>query len=116
MCFRSLFSCSAVLIAAAGLSETANSASIDSAASVASVSHLANGGTTLIASRKGTRNYQPSSDDGPASDDAQPRKNGAANRDLDHCIASWDRETHMSKNEWRETCRRVLQDRAKSGV
>jgi len=28
------------------------------------------------------------------------------------CVASWDRGTHMTKNEWRNACKRVMDQRA----
>jgi hypothetical protein len=31
----------------------------------------------------------------------------------DECIGDWDRQTHMSKKEWAETCQRVVDDRVK---
>jgi hypothetical protein len=32
---------------------------------------------------------------------------------LDECIGDWDRQTHMSKKEWANTCQRVVDDRVK---
>jgi hypothetical protein len=73
-------------------------------------------GLTLVA-RKGTRNYQ--TDDtalqapGAASqaDDAEP-----AGR-VKECIDMWDAGTHMSVEQWRETCKRLLHDdQSKSGT
>jgi hypothetical protein len=29
------------------------------------------------------------------------------------CISDWDRQTHMSKREWADTCQRVVDDRVK---
>jgi dipeptidase len=29
------------------------------------------------------------------------------------CISDWDRQTHMSKKEWADTCQRVVDDRVK---
>ena len=29
------------------------------------------------------------------------------------CIGDWDRQTHMSKQEWAETCKRIVADRVK---
>ena len=31
----------------------------------------------------------------------------------DECIRDWDRQTHMSKKEWGETCKRIVADRVK---
>jgi hypothetical protein len=35
---------------------------------------------------------------------------GAAGGTLDDCMAVWDPTTHMSKDEWRVTCKRTLKD------
>lgn len=35
-------------------------------------------------------------------------RQGAVGKSLAECEATWDAETHMSKEEWRETCRRTL--------
>jgi hypothetical protein len=32
---------------------------------------------------------------------------------LKQCLDDWDKATHMSKNEWRATCHRVLAERGK---
>ena len=29
------------------------------------------------------------------------------------CVASWDRGTHMTKNEWRDACKRVNNERSR---
>jgi hypothetical protein len=67
--------------------------------------------TASDAARKGTRNYQPGDDTPAASSDRQTAtsKGGQA---LDRCLASWDADTHMSKEEWRESCQRVIRERA----
>ena len=31
----------------------------------------------------------------------------------DECIHDWDRQTHMTKKEWADTCQRVVDDRVK---
>jgi hypothetical protein len=31
----------------------------------------------------------------------------------DQCIGDWDRLTHMTKQEWADTCQRVVDDRVK---
>jgi hypothetical protein len=31
----------------------------------------------------------------------------------DECIRDWDRQTHMTKKEWADTCQRVVDDRVK---
>jgi hypothetical protein len=35
-------------------------------------------------------------------------REGAAGATMQECEAAWDAETHMSKEKWRETCRRTL--------
>lgn len=106
------FPCSAVLLATASIVEAAGVVSLDWHATPAAQQESAE---TLIATRKGTRNYQPDSDATPAPKDPQQTKNGA-NSDFERCMGSWDSDTHMSKDEWKETCKRVLQDRQKPGT
>ena len=31
----------------------------------------------------------------------------------DECIRDWDRQTHMTKKEWSDTCQRIVADRVK---
>jgi hypothetical protein len=38
------------------------------------------------------------------------KREGARGANLNDCEAAWDKETHMSKDRWRETCRRTLTD------
>jgi hypothetical protein len=35
---------------------------------------------------------------------------------LDACMKDWDAATHMTKEEWRHTCQRVANERAKFGA
>jgi hypothetical protein len=35
-------------------------------------------------------------------------RQGAVGRTMAECEAAWDRKTHMSKDTWRDTCRRTL--------
>jgi hypothetical protein len=37
-------------------------------------------------------------------------REGATGATMQECEAAWDAETHMSKDTWRETCRRTLTD------
>ena len=37
-------------------------------------------------------------------------REGARGATMQECEAAWDAETHMSKEKWRETCRRTLTD------
>ena len=36
-------------------------------------------------------------------------RTGATGRTVEECMAAWEPETHMSKENWRETCERTLQ-------
>jgi hypothetical protein len=38
----------------------------------------------------------------------QPNINGAKGRDRSECMAMWDAATHMSKSEWRKSCRETM--------
>jgi len=50
-----------------------------------------------------------------------PSKSSASHKEIDDrvaawlktCLSDWDRETHMSKGEWRATCQRVAAERRK---
>jgi hypothetical protein len=35
---------------------------------------------------------------------------------LDDCMGDWDTQTHMSKSEWREACRRTLNGTEMGGL
>jgi hypothetical protein len=35
---------------------------------------------------------------------------GATGKTLAECMGAWDGETHMSKDEWRNTCKRTLKE------
>lgn len=63
------------------------------------------------ATRKGTRNYQP----GAATSVANPGQQTTTSQDaraLESCLAAWDAETHMTKDEWRSSCERIAKERA----
>ena len=68
-----------------------------------------------IAARKGTRNYRPDSapplapvNTGSQSQDATSNNT----QTLEECMATWDQDTHMTKNAWRETCQRLMKERS----
>lgn len=65
-----------------------------------------------VAGRKGTRNYQPDDMMEPLLPDPQQTPNAVSNDELEHCMSTWDKDTHMTKEAWRETCKRVLRERA----
>ena len=58
--------------------------------------------------RKGTRTYVPAD---PSTVTTAEEVEARANT-LDGCIASWDASTHISKENWREICRREFRARA----
>jgi hypothetical protein len=47
----------------------------------------------------------------PKSEAAKPSDNSAEY--LAQCLRDWDAATHMTKQEWARTCRRVVENRAK---
>jgi hypothetical protein len=65
-----------------------------------------------IAVRKGTRNYPP--EDGAPLSPAEkaPQGTSTVSDALEKCMALWDTDTHMTKDEWRESCERVIKERA----
>jgi hypothetical protein len=65
-----------------------------------------------VAGRKGTRNYEPEHMSEPLLREPPPSSNAVSNDELEHCISTWDKDTHMTKEAWRETCKRVLRERA----
>jgi hypothetical protein len=64
--------------------------------------------------RKGTRNYQTS--DGaamaPGTAGETSKTSNSGTRALDDCMAYWDAGTHMTKDEWRVSCERLISERA----
>jgi hypothetical protein len=85
------------------------------AAAKTSLAYHSNHGMQL-ATRKGTRNYQPG--DAPSvapegTDTQGQAANSPGTKALDTCLALWDPDTHMTKDEWREACRRVIKERAR---
>jgi len=68
-----------------------------------------------IAARKGTRTYQPgdAAPAAPMATDGERQSTPPAGTDAhDNCMALWDADTHMTKDEWRESCKRVIKERA----
>jgi len=67
-----------------------------------------------LAARKGTRNYSPDTSTSPRS----PQKtegllDGAISSPtypLEVCMETWDRGTHITKNRWREICKRQIKE------
>lgn len=41
----------------------------------------------------------------------QERPNTHATEPIEACMAKWDPGTHMSKEQWRETCQRIKEER-----
>lgn len=56
--------------------------------------------------RKGTRNYAPAGAAASITEEPVARVNT-----LEGCIDAWDASTHISREEWREICRRELRAR-----
>jgi hypothetical protein len=42
---------------------------------------------------------------------AQDRSHTHATESIEACMAKWDAGTHMSKEQWRETCQRIKDER-----
>jgi hypothetical protein len=42
---------------------------------------------------------------------AQERPYTHATESIEACMAKWDAGTHMSKEQWRETCQRIKEER-----
>lgn len=60
----------------------------------------------------GARNYRPSEGKSAAPETAPEEGGTETTGTLEGCIASWDRGTHMTKDEWRNACKRVMDQRA----
>jgi hypothetical protein len=64
---------------------------------------MMSGAAQSVEGRKGTRAFTP--DDTPKT---EPNPDLASKPDsLADCMATWDKATHMTKVEWRETCKRL---------
>jgi hypothetical protein len=63
----------------------------------------AEGGSTGLLNRADPNRREPNelSSGGSA-------RHGAAGKTMAECEAAWDAKTHMSKDTWRDTCRRTL--------
>ena len=48
----------------------------------------------------------------PPTSGGSARREGAAGHDLNTCMATWDKGTHITKVRWREICARTLKDQA----
>ena len=65
--------------------------------------------------RKGTRNYQASDAAAMApgtTEQTTSKTSNSSTRALDDCMAYWDAGTHMTKDEWRVSCERLISERA----
>ena len=65
--------------------------------------------------RKGTRLYRPDeSADYDALVEGEEKVTGTheptVEERLDQCMASWDAETHITKNSWRQICEREIKN------
>lgn len=61
--------------------------------------------------RKGTRAYKPDGATPALPADASQAKSPPGDDALAQCIATWDAGTHISPSNWREICKRQLNDR-----
>jgi hypothetical protein len=65
---------------------------------------------------KGTRNQQALPGTSPSAPTPHPRSADPASTSgdaLGQCMAVWDADTHMTKDEWRDACRRVIKERVR---
>jgi hypothetical protein len=46
----------------------------------------------------------------PSSSESAPSAPGGGGKSLADCMGFWDRETHMTKTEWKAACVRTMQD------
>jgi hypothetical protein len=60
----------------------------------------------IITGRKGTRNYMPDADE--ISVEVKKNAPQSAEARLDQCMASWDRNTHITQSNWRQICEREI--------
>jgi hypothetical protein len=69
---------------------------------------------SMVTGRPGTRNYEP--DDVGAATLAKHDASSSAEtpearqQRLEECMASWDKKTHITKDDWRKICVRELSD------
>ena len=61
--------------------------------------------------RKGTRAYKPDGASPALPADASQTESPTSDDALAQCIAAWDAGTHISPSNWREICKRQLNDR-----
>lgn len=47
---------------------------------------------------------------GASPSESAPSKPGGGGKSLQDCMAFWDRDTHMTKAEWRVACKRTMQE------
>jgi hypothetical protein len=47
---------------------------------------------------------------GASPSESAPSKPGGGGKSLQDCMGFWDRDTHMTKAEWRAACRRTMQE------
>jgi hypothetical protein len=52
----------------------------------------------------------PSASSAPSASESAPSAPGGGGKSLADCMGFWDRETHMSKTEWKAACARTMQD------
>jgi hypothetical protein len=47
---------------------------------------------------------------GASPSESAPSKPGGGGKSLQDCMGFWDRDTHMTKAEWRVACKRTMQE------
>jgi len=68
---------------------------------------LSTGGT---APNSGTSQGSLALSPGASSSESAPSQPGGGGKTLHDCMNFWDRQTHMTKAEWREACKRTMQE------
>ena len=64
-----------------------------------------------IAGRKGTRNYRLDASTTPQKTEGLlDAAISAPTSTLEACMETWDRDTHITKNRWREICKRQIKE------
>jgi hypothetical protein len=107
-CCRSLVTALVVAITwlTASLAEAQPTPPVESSAPGVSVSPAAPPAPKINAD---TRKAESPASGNPADLTASPAE--AREETLADCMSYWDAETHMSKTEWQETCKRTLNGR-----
>lgn len=64
-----------------------------------------------LAARKGTRNFRPDATTAPKKNEGVLDAGiSVRTYTLEACMETWDRDTHITKNRWREICKRQIKE------